>query len=328
MIDLSNNENSIVKHSIKIPENIHKYPCDNEYLLKEKLANIYNVKSSNISLGNGSSELIYRCIIAFNKLAKSQGKILNLIVFTPTFELALNIAKALEIKTTFIPLNNDFSLPKISLNDDELSLIYITNPNNPSAKELSEDELEYIKNLDAYIILDEAYAEYNPDFTSLQKDKYKNIIFTRTFSKIYALAGLRLGYMIADEKLLEYIDKFILLDNINAFALYEGLRVLDDKDIIDYTRAKIKENKELIINVFDELNIRYFKSNVNFILHEIKDLKYSDFMYSLGIKVGRPINNHPLLNRISIGNYDETIAFINALRLAKANDFVWLSFLF
>lgn len=322
MIDLSNNENSIIKHKIQIPKNIHKYPCDNEYLLKEKLAKIHSVKSSNVSLGNGSSELIYRSIIAFNQLAINQGKILNFIVFTPTFDLALSIAKALEIKTTFIPLNDDFSLPKISLNDDELSLIYITNPNNPSAKELSKDELEYIKNLDAYIILDEAYAEYNPKFLSLKKDKYKNIIFTRTFSKIYALAGLRLGYMLADDKLLEYIDKFILLDNINAFALYEGLRVLDDENIIDYTRAKIKENKELIINVFDELNISCFKSNVNFILHEIKDLKYNDFMYSQGIKVGREIKNFPLLNRISIGNYDETIAFINALRLAKANGFV------
>lgn len=321
MIDLSNNENTLLSHEFKTLNHnlICKYPCDNEYLLKNELAKIHNVSSNNITLGCGSSDVIYRTFIALNFLAKEQKKELNLIVPMPTFDLILSIAKSLKIKITYI---NELVLDvkKIIPNEGFINLIYITNPNNPSANELSQDDLDYLTKLcvgNTYMILDEAYAEYNVNFKSIKKAYFKNIIITRTFSKIYALAGLRIGYGIACEELLQYINKFILIDNINYYALYCALEVLKNDDFINTSRKLTLQNKAILESAFNELDIKYFKSNVNFILHEIKDEQYSDFMLELGIKVGRKIANYPLLNRISVGNINEIEQFLKALKLAK-----------
>lgn len=326
MIDLSNNENTLLSHNFtKLNNNlICKYPCDNEYLLKNELAKLHNVKSENISLGCGSSDIIYRTFIALNSLAKNQNKELNLIVPMPTFDLILSIAKALKIKITYVDgLFLDVS--KIIPQDNFINLIYITNPNNPSANELSENDLEYLTNLcidNTYMILDEAYAEYNINFKSIKKAHFKNIIITRTFSKIYALAGLRIGYAIACKDLLNYIDEFILIDNINYYALYCALEILQDVNFVDTSRKLTIENKKILENAFNELDIKYFKSNVNFILHYIKDEQYSNFMLERGIKVGRKIANYPLLNRISVGNIDEIEQFLKALKLAKGKKLI------
>lgn len=330
MIDLSNNENTLIKHDFKSIMNDYdlmcKYPCDSEYLLKEELAKKHNVKSNNISLGCGSSDIIYRTICALNARAKSENKELNLIVPMPTFDLVLSIAKALKIKITYIYLKDDFIL---NVNDikplsNSYNLIYITNPNNPSAKELSQNDLEYLCSIckdNTYMILDEAYAEYNANFISIKKCQ-KNIIITRTFSKIYALAGLRIGYAIAENELLSFIDEFILIDNINAYALFCAINALKDEGFESRARAMTLENKAKLEQVLNELDIFYFKSNTNFILYKIKSENYYNFMLENGVKVGRKIHNYPLFNRISVGNIEELNVFFKALKLAKENDLV------
>lgn len=325
MIYLSDNENTLIKHDFKEifknDELLCRYPCDNEYLLKQKLAQIHGVKEENITLGCGSSDIIQRVIIALSHKANARGKKLNLIVPMPTFDLVLSITKALDIDIDYIYVDESFKLDinKIAPKKDTINLLYITNPNNPSARELSKEELDKLCSMcggDFYMILDEAYAEYSDDFISIKKAHYDNIIITRTFSKIYALAGLRIGYAIAKSEFLSVIDKFIMLDNINAYGLFCALYVLDNDDL-NMIKNLTRQNRLKIQKVFDELNIDYIPSKVNFILHKIKDVKYRDFMLEHGVKVGRVINNFPLYNRIAVGNDTELEAFFKALQKAK-----------
>lgn len=324
MIDLSKNENTSNILDIKeIINNIdfNRYSFDKNYKLLDELANFYNLKSDNFILGNGSSNVIYMSLLALYKYSKSN---IHLISPLPTFDLTLYYAKNIGYSIDGFYLDNEFNfdINKIKIIPNKINIIYLVNPNNPTGLMLSKKDLNELNSIckdNVYMLLDEAYCEFADDFYSLEFAKNPNILHIRTFSKMYSLAGLRVGYGIAHNKLITILKDFFSPDAINAFALECAIYALRQKDFIKTTKQIINTNKALLENEFETLNIKYFKSHTNFILHEIKNTNYADFMKECGIVVGRTINNYPLLNRISIGNQRETNEFIKALKLAKVN---------
>ncbi|WP_267523149.1 pyridoxal phosphate-dependent aminotransferase [Campylobacter sp. MG1] len=330
MIDLSKNENTSYKLDVSNIVNsveTNRYSFENNYKLHEALANKYNLKPDNFILGCGSSDVIFMFMLMLNEKAKLENKQIDFIVPKPTFYVIVDFARALNMNIKPIILGDDFKLDvhSISCSNDRINLIYICNPNNPTAQMLSKSDLEYLNDIcnnDTYFILDEAYSEFVEDFNTIKMASNSNVLHARTMSKIYSLAGLRLGYGIACEKTIEKMSAFYNPDRINSFALYGAIYALNNVEFLNVARDEIRKNRLLVENEFKKLNIKYYPSQTNFILHEIKDINYRTFMKEQGILVGGAIENYPLLNRISIGNKEEIQAYIKALRLAKDKNLV------
>ncbi|MBZ7997504.1 pyridoxal phosphate-dependent aminotransferase [Campylobacter canadensis] len=327
MIDLSKNENTSYKLDIsgifkQIDSN--RYSFLKNYLLNEKLAQFYNLSEDNFLLGVGSGECICLCFLYFKTLAQELNKEFQIISTSPTFEVVLDYAKAMNIDIKRINFDENFSLDikQIKADKNKLNLIYITNPNNPSAYVLSKDEVDYLASLvndECYLLLDEAYAEFVEDFYTLDFAKSDYIIHTRTFSKIFSLAALRIGYIIASKNFIKNISKFYNPDKINSLALFSAIYALEQKDFIKEARKQISKNRDILISELKRLQIPYIDSKTNFLLHKIKSLKYNEFMLSKGILTGNNFFNY---NRVSIGNEEEIKIFIKALNEAKKLDLV------
>lgn len=330
MIDLSKNENTSYKLDVsKIVSGVetNRYSFENNYKLHEALANKYNLKPENFILGCGSSDVIFMFMLVLNEKAKLENKQVDFIVPKPTFFVIVDFAKALNMNIKPIMLGDDFRLDvrDIKVSNDKINLIYICNPNNPTAQMLSKSDLEYLNDIcknDTYFILDEAYSELVEDFHTIKMASNPNILHARTMSKLYSLAGLRLGYGVACDSTISKMNAFYNPDRINSFALYGAIYALNQVGFLQKAREEIKRNRLLVEDEFKKLNIKYYPSQTNFILHKIKDENYRNFMKEQGILVGGIIESYPLLNRISIGNEYEVKSFIKALRLAKEKNLV------
>ncbi|VFS52729.1 Histidinol-phosphate aminotransferase [Budvicia aquatica] len=143
-------------------------------------------------------------------------------------------------------------------------------------------------------ILDEAYAEFvtDPRFRSgieLVAKDHKNVIVTRTFSKIYALAGLRIGYALAHPDIIMQIEPFVSMDNTNTAGAVAALASLEDKTFLTISRTSIETSRKIVTNALDKLGLAYLPSQANFIFHKVSgDVKtYQDRMKEYHVFVGR-----------------------------------------
>ncbi|MDD5756300.1 MAG: aminotransferase class I/II-fold pyridoxal phosphate-dependent enzyme, partial [bacterium] len=201
---------------------------------------------------------------------------------------------------------------------------FIINPNNPTGTYASERELvEFFQGLREYIIVvfDEAYYEY-----ATQKDypqtldylrKGKNVIILRTFSKIYALAGLRVGYGLAGEELISYLERVRPPFNVNSLAQVAAEVSLDDKQQIKRSLALVEKEKKKLYRELDKLSITYIPSAANFVLIDLKREagEISKKLLASGVIV-RPMGEYklPTCIRVTIGLPAENNRFVSALR--------------
>src|SRR3989442_8103897 len=216
-----------------------RYPDEQNDVLIEKLANINGVNREQIVLGDGSSEILKLCAETFT--GPQQGK---LVAAEPTFEAILEYSKANGAEVVKIPLTSGFAhdLPKMSAAAKN-GLIYICNPNNPTASITPKNDLrEFIAKTprETTILIDEAYFHYadSPEYESmipLVKD-HPNLIVTRTFSKIYGMAGLRCGYCVAQPETVKRMHPFQMWDSVNIMALAAATVSLDDNDHVTNRR--------------------------------------------------------------------------------------------
>ncbi len=276
---LASNENPLgasqkaleaIKSALK---DIHRYPDGSCYYLKNKLAEFWGLKPQNFIIGNGSDELIFLTLRAF--LNPSD----EVIVSRPSFlmyELAATI-KGANLKV--IPMK-DFRYDLAGIKkaiSSKTKVIFIANPDNPCGTYISKEAVEdFIENLPEHVILfyDEAYYEFvdERDYPDVLKFiERKSIIVTRTFSKIYGLAGIRIGYGMGHPDLIHYLDKVRDPFNVNSLAQVAALKALDDQDFVKEVQNTIKQGREFLFREFNRLGIEYVKSCTNFILVKIGD---------------------------------------------------------
>lgn len=337
---LNSNENSLGM-SQKAQEAINKrLPKAFRYLryseqsprteLMEAIANEFKLTKDNVTLGNGSSESIQATIQALITEQKNAKKPVQLVIPEVTFEYAELYAKPFDIPIIKVPLDSKMGIDidKMRQNVESfngVSIVYICNPNNPTgsivpAKYIDKWVKEASKNR-VFFIFDEAYGEYVDDkaFQSAIKwvqAKQENIIVTKTFSKIFALAGLRVGYALGSPKVIKKIREFVELDNINALGAVAAIASLGDKE---FTKRSIEANaisRKILSDTLDELKIKYLPSQANFMFYQIKgDLKtFQKRMQDRHIIVGREFPPFKQWNRISLGIPAEMRAFTNELR--------------
>lgn len=329
---LASNENpfgpsgKVISAIKKEISNINRYPDANCYYLRKKLAQKLQVKEQNLIFGNGSDEIIVLALRAFVEPGVDE-----VIVSYPTFLIYEIQAKAQGVKTVNVSSRNlrydlDAIRKKVT---GKTKIIFIANPDNPTGTYINSDQMKnFFKKIPRNIIifLDEAYSEFAPRNYPKSIDFFKagcNIIFTRTFSKAYGLAGLRIGYGVAKKELIEAMDKVREPFNVNCLAQSAALAALKETSYTKKVVACIKQEKRFLYNNLDKLGIPYVKSATNFILIKIgkSSSAFQNYLLRKGIIV-RDMSAWKLRNyiRVTIGRHAENVEFIKKLKafLAKA----------
>lgn len=296
----------------------NRYPDPQQTILKQRLAEIKNVNSNQIFLGNGSDEVIDLAFRIFCEPNKDKA-----LTFTPTYgmyEVSANINAVELIK---VPLNIDFQIDRNSVQpyfaDANLKLIFICSPNNPSGNLIISEDIEFIlENFNGIVILDEAYVDFCPEASFAEKLlRYPNLIISQTLSKAWGLAGLRLGIALMSEELVALHNKVKAPYNVSSVNQQVALEILSKT-------AEFQENVETILTekakLIQELQMikivkKIYPSDANFLLVEVKNAN-EVYLQLIEKQIIIRNRNSVIENcvRITIGTADENRKLINALK--------------
>ena len=294
--------------------NLNRYPDGNCFELKEAIARKHNVSSDMISLGNGSNELLE--LIARVFVSKGTDEV----IFSQyAFVVYPLVTQALGATAVISPAKNyghDLD-SMLSLISNETKLIFIANPNNPTGTLLSDEKVyKFLIQVPRGIpvVLDQAYFEYlNIDDQAISwLNEFENLIISRTFSKAYGLAGLRVGYSICNPLIADYINRVREPFNVNHTAQMAAIAALNDDDYLEDSVRLNTDGYEQLTNGFKALNLNYIPSYANFIAVEFDDAMSA---YNNLLKEGvivRPVEMKGFL-RISIGTDNENMHLLEAL---------------
>jgi histidinol-phosphate aminotransferase len=300
-----------------------RYPDDHNNALIDKLAKLNGVDRDQILLGDGSGEILKLCAETFT--GAQNGK---LVVADPTFEAISSGATANGAEVVKVPLTSTFAhdLDKM-LAAAKGGLIYVCNPNNPTASITPKAELQdfVAKTPPATTILvDEAYFHYadSPDYESviaLAKD-HPNLIVSRTFSKIYGMAGIRCGYCVAQKETIERMRPNQMWDSVNCMALAAATASIDDLDHVSNHQRLNKEAKTLTTSELSRLGYKIIPSQANFIMFDCKRpvVPLIKAMKEQNVHVGRLFPALPNHMRLTIGKKSEMEAFLAAFQEVMA----------
>ncbi|NIR46420.1 MAG: aminotransferase class I/II-fold pyridoxal phosphate-dependent enzyme [Gemmatimonadetes bacterium] len=299
----------------------NRYPRDSRVQLIEALAALHGVEPENIVLGNGSTEVLQMSVQA---LATPRSR---LVLADPTFEDVPWYALPFPYELVRVPLDGRFAhdleaMRRAASSAAGPALVYICNPNNPTGTLTPSAEIDdWIEAAPETVsfLVDEAYFEYceDPAYWSCVKwvDK-PNVIVARSFSKIYGMAGIRLGYGVAHDETAGRLRQFIGKNNANHLVLVAALAALNDEGLIPRSRAANAEGMNILHRALDELGLEYLPSHTNFVMHRIRGEldTYRERMAAHGVRVGRPFPPMLDYNRLSIGLPEEMSRFVEVLR--------------
>ncbi len=321
VIKLASNENPLgvskkVQEAIKSAiTQIGRYPDGNGYYLKDALAKKLSVSAKSITLGNGSNdilELIPRAYVC----SKDDEVIFSQYAFV-VYPL---VTKAIGAKAIVTPAN-DFGHDLNAMYEaitDKTKVIFIANPNNPTGTLLSNEEIyNFLKKVsnEIIVVLDQAYIEYldvEDVYIDWLKD-FPNLVITRSFSKAYGLAGLRVGYSISSEEIADYLNRIRQPFNVNLIAQEAAIAALSDADFL---AESVKVNSDGLLQLeegFRSLGLKFIKSHANFISVKVSNsMELNQKLLEKGIIV-RPVEMKDYL-RISVGTYAENAKFLEVLK--------------
>ncbi|MDI9596362.1 MAG: histidinol-phosphate transaminase [Atribacterota bacterium] len=327
IINLANNESvlgpsDMVKESLKSElEDIHRYPDSSSYRLREILSNRYDVSTDMIIITNGGDELINllgTCFVANED---------ELIMGEYGFSTYRSVAELFGGKIVTVPFRNwHLDLEKIAEKvTEKTKLIFLCNPHNPNGTIFTQKQLEdFLKIIPDHpiIVLDEAYCDFVenddfPDSISLVKENSHHIIALRTFSKIGGMAGLRVGFGIADRDMINCLKRIQPPYSVNFLAQTAARAFLSD---YDYRKRLIQNNsqgKKFLYEEFDRLNLEYIPTEANFIFINLK--KDADIICNELLKKGIIIRSGKVWEkntwvRVTIGTLYQNQQLISAIK--------------
>ncbi len=329
IVKLASNENPLGASPAAVAamqvaiKHIALYPDGNGFDLKDALVKRYAVAHANVTLGNGSNDLLELAARAF--LAPGDKVVYAAHAFA-VYALATQAVGATGIT---VPATQGYGhdLPAMlnAAKENKAKMVFIANPNNPTGTLLSADELlTFMRALPAEIlvVLDEAYNEYLPadkryDSVSWLKE-FPNLIISRTFSKAYGLAGLRVGYALAHEQITDMMNRVRQPFNVNAVAQAAAVAALRDVSFVKQTFELNQRGMIQITEGLTKLGLEYIPSFGNFVAFRIGG---ATAMYRRLLELGvivRPIANYDMPDwlRVSIGLESENAKFLTALKQA------------
>lgn len=325
IIKLASNENPLgpspkaLAAMERVLKNLHLYPDGNAFYLKQKLADKIGVEPANVILGNGSNE-----IIEFVGHALVQPGV-DVIVSQYCFAIYPIITKLFGGNVITVPAkNHGHDLPAmVKAITPATRVMFVANPNNPTGTLAAREEIVHLINQvpdHILLVMDEAYLEFLADSVDLvpliRNGQKPNLLLMRTFSKIFGLAGLRIGYGIAVPELITALEKVRQPFNINSIAQAGALAGLEDEEHLQKTRANNFSGLRFYENEFRKLKVEFVPSAANFILVRVGDgQKVFNDLQKLGVIV-RPMGGYqmPEWIRISVGTPAENQRCVEALQ--------------
>jgi histidinol-phosphate aminotransferase len=327
VIKLASNENPLGAAPLAIEAlrraiaNIHTYPDGNCYYLKEALASHLGCQMDNLIIGNGSDELLK--LIAETFLSPRD----EVIFADPSFGEYEFVTRVMDANPVPVHLNEDFQHDLQAMAaavTERTKLVVVCNPNNPTGTMVSGTEMDqFLKELpeQVVVVLDEAYFEYVSDTERYPNSlKYmaegKNVIVLRTFSKIYGLAGLRVGYGIAAPEIVAMLNRVREPFNVNSLAQAAATAALNDHEHLRRSRQVVADGIDFLCRNFDRLQLKYLPTQTNFIFVDIG--RDSRQVFSHLLKAGVIIRTgdifgYPKFIRVTIGTAEENKRFVALL---------------
>ena len=329
IIKLASNENPLgMPTSARIAiqqslEEVARYPDGNAFELKQVLSKKFAIPETWITLGNGSNDILE--LIARACVTVGQEVIFSQYAFA-VYPIVTQAVGGLAHITPAKNYGHDLSAMLKAINDNT-KLIYIANPNNPTGTFCAaEDIQDFLSHVPQHIVvvLDEAYTEYLPatqKYDSLAwLKRFPNLLISRTFSKAYGLAGLRVGFGIAQPALTDLLNRIRQPFNVNSLAQAAAIAALNDQEFIERSATLNAQGYTQLTHGLDALGLSYLPSSANFILIKVGNddhagMHVTNKLVEKGIIV-RPVANYGLPQhiRVTIGLPEENTSFLKALR--------------
>ena len=324
IIKLASNENPLgpspaaLSAMQKAIAHLHLYPDGNAFYIKQRLAKKLELDPANLILGNGSNEIIEFVGHAL------MGPGVDVVVSQYCFAIYPIIARLFGANPIEVPAKNyGHDLPAmLKAITPKTRVVFVANPNNPTGTLAArEDVLRMVNEVpkNVLLVMDEAYIEFLDEPVDLlpliRRGEKPNLLIMRTFSKIYGLAGLRLGYGIAQPELIAALEKIRQPFNINSIAQAGALAALDDSEHVRKTRTNNVAGLKFLREGLKELNLELIPSSANFILARVGDgQRVFNELQKRGVIV-RPLGGYQLPEwiRISVGTPEENERCLTAL---------------
>ena len=298
----------------------NRYPDALEDEARAAIAKLHSVTPDRIALGCGSSEILQMSDAAFTGPGKKA------VAAEPTFEAVLDYARVLSAEPVKIALTADFrhDLPRMAQAcDGATGLVYVCNPNNPTGTIMTGDEIaSFAASVPASvtILVDEAYHHFveDPRYRTACDliDRHPNVVVARTFSKIYGMAGWRLGYAVGSREKIAAMSKFATFSNANAVVLSAAIASLEDRDLVPRARKRLNDTRRWLVAEMAKQGRRTIPSETNFVMIDVGGDVTPLIAAFRGRKilVGRKFPSLPNWLRITIGKPEEVAAFAAALK--------------
>ena len=306
----------LVEAAIKLQWN--RYPLNESPALLQKLATRHHVTPRQILLGNGSNQLFLTLLSATLEPDET-------VVYTaPTFslyDLYTDIYNGDRVEI-LQPPGAEYPVSQVisAIQNRDAKLVYICSPNNPTGGETDLSIVERICGASqGLVFFDEAYGEFSEQSAVPLLQKYENLLISRTFSKAFSMAGLRFGYFIGNETIIDQLRKVNIPYNINVFTELVALRLLDEEPEMRKNVEFLKHERNRVAEKMRTINgITIFPSAANFILMKgPNDLDLFSALKNQGVLI-RDVSSYPLLTghqRVSIGFKEENDLFLKALQV-------------
>jgi histidinol-phosphate aminotransferase len=297
----------------------NRYPDGLEDEAREAIAKHHGVAAEQVLLGCGSSEILQMADQAFS----GPGK--RVVAAEPTFEAVLAYAKVVRAEGIRVPLTPDFrhDLPKMAAACDAATgLVYVCNPNNPTATIVTGDEMAAFAAAvpaTATILVDEAYHHFVEDAryrSSLELvARHPNVVVARTFSKIYGMAGMRLGYAVGSKETIAAMAAFASWADTNAAVLAAAAASLADPDLVPRQRKLLNDTRKWLVSELGKRGYRTMPSEANFVMVDVGGdvTPVIQAFRARKILVGRKFPSLPNWLRVTVGKREEVSAFLAAL---------------
>ena len=325
VLKLDSNENFVISkqfqqdliNGAKKNSDIREYPLGGTEKLVQSLSKHLKIPASMIGIGNGSDQILDLLLTNF---ASSKTKVLT---SNPTFSFFEERCKLYRVPTIRIPFSTNM---KLNIKDFEsksknASILYLDSPNNPTGFQFPKKDLQnLIKKFDGLVIIDEAYGEFG-DYSLLNMTKsQENLIVVQTFSKSAGMAGLRLGYFVANQKFTDIFTRVIQYPYpLNTLAIEAGIIAVQKyKQILESSKIIKEERKRIIDNLRNYDAFDVFDSKANFVLFNAKgiDQRVYTALIEQGISIRKlgKIGKHDGCLRVTVGTKEMNSKFLLAIR--------------
>ncbi|MEC8798021.1 MAG: histidinol-phosphate transaminase [Pseudomonadota bacterium] len=325
-VKLASNENpvgpspKIIDSIEKIVKETHRYPDGNATRLKAKISRKFNILENQVTVGNGSNDIIE--FVARSFLGPNDSAVYSEHAFA-VYPLVVRAVGAMGIEVPAKNFSHDLEAMLDSI-EENTKLIFIANPNNPTGSFIEQSELlNFLEKVpeEIIVLLDQAYFDYSSFETSdLEFDvleRFPNLIISRSFSKAYGLAGFRVGYSVSSIEIADYLNRVRQPFNANSLALYAAEIALDDDQFIKKCLELNFEQKQILFNGLQASGFECLPSRANFISFDCREDSNDAFNKLLleGVIV-RSLRVYKMPNflRVSVGLPEENLTFLEKIK--------------